>query len=217
MKLLVFLMLALPFNVQLYAQGGLANSSYDYKNFDKVYLDGVPGTVTIEVGKSWSVRVDGDKESTNLLQLSYQPEEYTLMIRYISNRESWRMAEGKNISIRITMPEASVIRHSGNCSLSVSGISGRYIRLESSSNGNTVAIGTVDKLDIIHNGNGDINATAIIAGEADVKNSGNGDVSLHATAGITGKCSGNGDIVNNGKALFSGESSRSGNGRLIVK
>jgi hypothetical protein len=98
----------------------------------------------------------------------------------------------------------------------VKNIFGRYFRLENTGNGESKISGTVDFLDIIKTGNGDLNAENLIAKKGDLKSTGNGNLTAYVTYELTAKLSGNGDIINKGKAKFDSNSKKSGNGDLIL-
>ncbi len=117
--------------------------------------------------------------------------------------------------MRISLPEISVLEHRGNNQLVVNGIIGRYFRLEKNGNGDVQLNGSIDHLDIKKSGNGNVNATNVIAQEANVISSGNGDVTVNAGKVFRANGSGNGDIKNTGSALANTESSKSGNGDIV--
>ena len=114
------------------------------------------------------------------------------------------------------MPEASVIKNVGNSDLSVINIFGGYFRLENTGNGESKISGTIDFLDIVKTGNGDVNGGNLIATKADLKSTGNGNLTANVTKELTAKLTGNGDNINKGKAKFDSNSKKSGNGDLIV-
>ncbi|TWI01409.1 hypothetical protein IQ05_00991 [Flavobacterium tiangeerense] len=93
---------------------------------------------------------------------------------------------------------------------------GRYFRLENTGNGESKISGTIDDLDIVKVGNGDVNAQNLVAKTADLKSTGNGNLTVNVSEKLTAKLTGNGDIINKGKAQFDSNSKKSGNGDLIV-
>ncbi|MDI1256275.1 MAG: DUF2807 domain-containing protein [Flavobacterium sp.] len=215
-KILLLLLPILTFG-QINGSGKIITKSYSYKNFDKVNLTDLAGKVAIEVGKPWSIKADIDDNLQDFLDFSLNDAEQLLTISFKGNRSNKMYIEDTNVKITITMPEISVISQDGNTNTNISNLLGRYIRIENFANGNITASGKVDKVDIQHSGNGDVNAKKLVCGTAAIKSSGNGDVFICANDDITASGSGNGDIINSGKASFSDASVKRGNGKLINK
>jgi Putative auto-transporter adhesin, head GIN domain len=202
-------------NSQIKGSGKTSTKTYDYKNFDKVYFEDIDGNIEVEIGKTWSVSVTIDDNIESLLQFSENSIEHELKIQFKDNRKNRMYIENTNTVIKITMPEASVIKNSGNSDIRVSKIIGRYFRLENTGNGNAVLSGSTDQLDIEKIGNGDVISETLVAKKAKVKNIGNGNVVVNVSEEVSGKLFGNGDVINKGQAKFSSNSTKIGNGKLI--
>jgi hypothetical protein len=218
-KLIIAIVLTLTStfaNAQLKGSGKISTKNYDYKNFDKVYFEDLDGKIEVQIGKSWSISVTIDDNLENLLSFSENVSENELTIQLKGNQNNQMYVEDTNLKIKITMPEAIVIKNTGNSDLIVKNIFGRYFRLENTGNGESKISGTVDFLDIIKTGNGDLNAENLIAKKGDLKSTGNGNLTAYVTYELTAKLSGNGDIINKGKAKFDSNSKKSGNGDLIL-
>jgi dissimilatory sulfite reductase (desulfoviridin) alpha/beta subunit len=71
-------------------------------------------------------------------------------------------------------------------------------------------------LDIINDGNGDVNASELTAIKAVVEKYGNGDIQVNVLNELQVTSRGNGDIINRGKADFVVKA-LSGNGKLLKK
>nr|WP_315156467.1 DUF2807 domain-containing protein [uncultured Flavobacterium sp.] len=201
---------------QLQGSGKTITSTYDYKNFDKVYLQDLDGKIEIEIGKPWSISVTIDDNLKDLLIFSENASEYGLKIQFKDNKNNKKYIEKTNLKIKITMPEASVIKNEGNSDLDVKNVFGRYFRLENTGNGDSKILGTIDALDINKTGNGDVNAENLIAKKATLISTGNGNLTVNVSETLSAKVSGNGDIINKGKAKFDTHSKKSGNGKLIT-
>ncbi len=217
-KLIITLIMALMSNfanAQLKGSGKISTKTYDYKNFDKVYFEDLDGNIEVEIGKTWSVTVTIDDNLESLLQFKENPSEHELKIQFKDNRKNRMYIENTNIVIKITMPEASVIKNAGNSDIAVNNIIGRYFRLENIGNGNAILSGKTDQLDIEKTGNGDVNSENLQVKKAKVKNIGNGNVIVNVSEEVSGKLFGNGDIINKGRAKFSSNSTKIGNGKLI--
>jgi len=201
---------------QLQGSGKTITTNYDYKNFDKVYLEDLDGKIEIEIGKPWSISVTIDDNLNNLLIFSENASEYELKIQFKDNKNNKKYIEKTNTKIKISMPEVSVIKNKGNSDLIVNNVFGRYFRLENTGNGDSKILGTIDVLDINKTGNGDVNAQNLIAKKATLYSTGNGNLTVNVSETLSAKVSGNGDIINKGKAIFDANSKKSGNGKLLT-
>lgn len=212
-------MFLLLLSISIYSQtrgsGKLIERSYPYSGFDKITIEDLVGQIDIEIGSTWSVSVVIDENLLPLLAFKENQDEYQLTIFFKGNRANKMYVENTNLRIKITMPEASVITNDSNAKISVTNIKGRYIKLANTENGDVVAFGKVDLLDVISNGNGNVKAGSLDAKTVIVGAKGNGDVVVRATESITAKTSGNGDVRNLGKAKYSSDSAATGNGNLL--
>jgi hypothetical protein len=202
---------------QMNGSGTIVSKSYGYKDFDKVSLTDLNGSIAIEIGKAWSVNCSIDDNLQKLLQVDFDQTEHRLKISFKDNPDNKLYIENTHINIKITMPEISVLTHSGNSEVKLSNVTGSYLKIENSSNGNVTASGKIDSLDIVHSGNGDVNAQRLSCKKAMVESSGNGDVLISTDENLQANGSGNGHIINTGRAAFSKTSFKDGNGKLIKK
>ncbi|WP_396192551.1 GIN domain-containing protein [Flavobacterium sp.] len=218
-KLIIAIVLTLAStfaNAQLKGSGKTITKTYSYKNFDKLSLQDLDGKIEVEIGKTWSISVTIDDNLENLLSFSENVSENELLIQFKGNKNNKMYVEDTNFKVKITMPEVSVIRNTGNSDLIVKNILGRYFKLENTGNGESKVGGTIDVLDIVKTGNGDVNAENLVAKKADLKSTGNGNLIANVSDELTAKLTGNGDIINKGKAKFDSKSKKSGNGELII-
>lgn len=202
-------------SAQLRGSGKTITQSYDFKNFDKVYFENLDGKLEIEIGKAFSITVTIDDNLESLFSISENASEHELTVSFKNNKNNWKYIEDTNLKIKITMPEASVIKNIGNSNLNIKNVIGRYFRIENTGNGDTKISGSTDSLDVIKSGNGNIDAEKLIAKKAVIKNTGNGNVTANVGEGLTANLNGNGDIKNIGKAKFDNNSKKTGNGALI--
>ncbi|WP_284651442.1 GIN domain-containing protein [Flavobacterium terrisoli] len=204
-------------SAQLKGSGKTIAKTYDFKNFDKVYFENLAGKLEVEIGKPFSVSVTLDDNLIDIFSITENPAEYELTLSFKDNQNNKKYIENTNCKIKITMPEASVIKNIGNSNLIIKNIIGRYFRIENTGNGDTSISGSIDSLDIIKSGNGNIDSGKLTAKKADIKNTGNGDVIVNATEDLTAILNGNGDVKNIGKAKFDSNSRKTGNGDFIYK
>jgi hypothetical protein len=197
--------------------GKVIQKNYDIRGFDKIHLEDLDGKIEVEIGKTFSVKIEIDENLEPLLHVSKEEKEGVLMIGLKGNANNKLYVEDTRIKVKVTMPEASVIRHRGNSALHVMGIVGRYFRLENNGNGDASLQGSIDDLDIKKDGNGDVNAKNLIAKTAKVKCYGNGNVDVHAQISLTAHGSGNGNVVQFGPGKIEPISGITGNGEVSVK
>ena len=203
-------------NAQLKGSGKTVTKTYDYKNSDKVNFENLDGKIEVEIGKPWNISVTIDDNLEPLLIFTENKSEKELKVQFKGNKNNQMYIENTNFKIKITMPEASVIKNTGNSDLVVKNIIGRYFRLENTGNGDSKISGTIDSLDINKTGNGDVNTENLMVKKATLKSTGNGDLIVNVSEELSAKLTGNGDIINKGKAKFDANSKKSGNGDLIV-
>jgi hypothetical protein len=197
----------------LQGSGKIIKHTYDFKDFDKISFQDLDGKIEVEVGKPFLISVEIDDNLDKLLEVNASDGKLTLALK--GNRSNVLYIEETNIRIKVSLPEISVLQHSGNSSLAVNGISGRYFRLESHGNGSVTLKGEVDKLDINKGGNCYINAKDLFAKYAKVKTwISNGDVKVNVSVSLTANGSGNGNIYKIGAGRIEPMSGIMGNGEV---
>ena len=194
--------------------GKVITKTVSFRDFDKINFEDLDGNIEVEIGKPFSVKIDIDENLEPLLYTSREEKEYELTIGLKGNRNNKLYVEDTRIKVKITMPEASVIRHRGNSSLSVTGIIGRYFRLENEGNGNAILQGMIDDLDIKKNGNGEVKAQRLVAKMAKVKSYGNGNVQVNTQISLTAHGSGNNSVMQFGPGKIDPISGIMGNGEV---
>ncbi len=197
--------------------GKVIQKNFDIRGFDKLNFEDLDGKIEVEIGKTFSVKIDIDENLESLLHVSKEDNEGVLTIGLKGNFNNKRYIEDTRIKVKVTMPEASVIRHRGNSALHVTGMVGRYFRLENNGNGDASLQGSIDELDIKKDGNGDVNAKNLIAKTVKVKCYGNGNVEVYGQISLTAHGSGNGNVVQFGPGKIDPISGIMGNGSVSVK
>jgi hypothetical protein len=198
----------------LKGSGQVVKRSFNNTNFDKLSINDFDGKIEVSVGKAWAIEVSIDDNLANKLEVNQDKNEGILQLSLKDNKNGRLYLEDTNISIKISMPEVSVISHRGNTSLMVTGIEGRYFRLENSGNGNANLQGTVNDLDLTKTGNGTINATKLLAKMAKVKSTGNGSVKVNTSLKLQANGSGNGSVIQYGAGEIDTLSGIVGNGSV---
>lgn len=220
-KQLIIITLIQLFCITMYAQKGpllgsgrIVTKSFDIKGFDKVSFEDFDGSIEVEIGKPFSITVAIDDNLAPRLELQKDATENQLTIRLEGNPNGKLYLEDTHIKIKVTMPEASVIQHRGNTNIAITGVIGRYFRLENNGNGDATLQGEIDELDIKKSGNGEVRAKALIAKVAKVRSYGNGNVLVNAQISLMANGSGNCSIMQFGQGRIDPMSGIIGNGEV---
>lgn len=185
---------------QLKGSGKTVTKTFNYTNFDKINFEDLDGKFEVEVGKPFSISVTIDDNLYPLLLVENNAANNQLSIRLKGNNNNKMYIEDTKIKIKVTLPKVAALKNDSNGFLTVSGITGNNLIVETLDNGSTELIGTIDNLDSKSTGNGVLNAKQLLVKKATVKASGNGNVYINVSDSITSKTSGNGEIINSGKA-----------------
>lgn len=185
---------------QLKGSGKTVTKTFNYTNFDKINFEDLDGKFEVEVGKPYSISVTIDDNLYPLLLVENNAANNQLSIRLKGNNNNKMYIEDTKIKIKVTLPKVAALKNDSNGFLTVSGITGNNLIVETLDNGSTELIGTIDNLDSKSTGNGVLNAKQLLVKKATVKASGNGNVYINVSDSITSKTSGNGEIINSGKA-----------------
>ena len=183
-------------NAQLRGSGKTVTKTYDYQNFNKLNFDDLDGKLEIEVGKPFSISVTIDDNLVSLLTLVENADEKLLTIALKGNRNNKMYIEDTKIKVLITMPFLAEIINNGNSGLIVTNINSKNFKTENPVNGSTTLSGIVDNLEVICRGNGNLNATKLIATNAKISCRGNGNARVNAKKIIESNRYGNGNIQN---------------------
>jgi hypothetical protein len=194
--------------------GKIISRNFDIKGFDKVSFEDFDGNIEVEIGKTFSIKVDIDENLEPRLEVKKDDNESQLTIRLAGNYNGRLYLEDTHIKIRVTMPEASVIQHRGNTNVHITGIVGRYFRLENDGNGDISLQGAVDELDIKKSGNGEVRAKNLISKMAKVKSYGNGNVAVNAQISLSANGAGNCSVMQFGQGKIDPMSGIIGNGEV---
>jgi hypothetical protein len=222
MKKLILLMLV--FNIfsnmssaqkgPLRGTGKLISRTFDFKDFDKVSFEDFDGKIEVEIGKPFSIKVEIDENLEPRLEVKKGNNEGLLTIRLIGNYNGKLYLEDTRIKITVCLPVVSLIQHGGNTNMHISGVLGRYFRLENDGNGNVLLQGSIDELDIKKSGNGNVNAQKLIAKTAKVKSYGNGNVSVNSQISLVAHGTGNNSVLQFGQGKIDPMSGIIGNGEV---
>lgn len=220
-KLILVIILLNVFCTATYAQKGplrgtgkIISRNFDIKGFDKISFEDFDGRIEVEIGKPFSIKVDIDENLEPRLEVKKQDSEGQLVIRLVGNYNGKLYLEDTHIKIRVTLPEASVIQHRGNTNLNITGILGRYFRLENDGNGDVSLQGAVDELDIKKSGNGEVRAKNLVSKIAKVKSYGNGNVAVNAQISLSANGAGNCSVMQFGTGKIEAMSGIIGNGEV---
>lgn len=220
-KLFVLLIACLAFvTVQaqdkaLRGSGVLTERTISLNGFDKIDLQAVNGKLVVEIGKPFSIVVKADDNLDSLIRFEKLNENRLRIALLIPRPYTWLMES--NITIHISMPEISVLSNQSNANVQVTGLTGRYLRINNRGNGDVRVRGTVmDELDIVNNGNGDVVTDELPSKKIKLEKSGNGNVTLRTNENFRVRMAGNGDVLNKGTGRAIIES-QSGNGKVVYR
>ena len=202
-------------NGPLSGSGNVVEKKYPFSGFDKITLENLNGMVEIESGRPFSVQTAIDDNLQSLLDVTVNNN--TLKIQLKNNEGNRLYIENTHIRIKITLPEISVLQHTGNSRLSVKGISGRYFRISNQGNGYTNIEGSIDELEIAKTGNGDVHTRNLLAKKVNVMAAGNGDISINTAGKFSVQMAGNGDLTNYGTGRANADVAIGGNGKIFYK
>lgn len=201
-------------NEPLRGTGKVVHKNYNLKGFDKISFEDFDGTIEVEVGKPFSVKVEIDENLEPLLVVNKDEGENLLTLGLKNNYNGKLYLENTRIKIKVTLPEASEISHRGNTNVKITGITGRYFKLETAGNGDVFLEGTIDELVIYKQGNGNIKAESVLSKIAKVRSYGNGNVLVNSQISLIAHGSGNGGVIQFGPGKIDPMSGIIGNGSV---
>jgi hypothetical protein len=195
----------------LRGSGKMVTITPEVANFDKIDLN-MHATTVVEIGKPNSITIEVDDNLVKLLDVKTGILDNTLTIKFKSIKTGW--VESSNPIIRISVPTLSAFKQTWNGKTTIIGVSGRAFRAENGGNGVLILRGPkVDELNLISNGNGEIDADNLTATTATIKAYGNNNTHFNATNTYAAKLDGNGEIVNKGTGTATDRSIK-GNGTI---
>ncbi len=206
----LFVTIAYTQSGPLQGSGKIINKTFDYTNFTEITLQDLDGKAVIEVGKPFSISVAIDDNLEKLLSVSAQDNKVSISLK--GNRNNKLYIENTNILIKIAVPNITYVKQHGNNGLQVEGITGESFKIKCAGNGGATLRGSIDNLDIVCTGNGNINAAKLLAKKVAVTKRGNGTVTINTDNSFYASGSGNGDVINKGKGQAASNSNMLGNG-----
>ena len=197
----------------LKGSGKIVTKTFAFQDFDKIQLNDLDGSVEVEVGKPYSIKISIDDNLEPLLTVSETNKMLTVALN--KNENNRRYVENSNIKITISVPALSGVVHNGNSDAFITGLKNNNFSAKSTGNGNLVLAGIAENIEIEKAGNGNVEAAKLVVKNAKIISVGNGDVRVNASETFTADGTGNGDIINKGKAKPSANSKQKGNGEII--
>ncbi len=196
----------------LQGSGKIVNKTFDYTNFSQITLQDLDGKAIVEVGKPFSISIAIDDNLEKLLSVNAQDNNVSISLK--GNRSNKLHIENTHIIIKITLPNITYIKQHGNNGLLVEGITGESFTIKCAGNGSAMLNGSIDNLEIVCNGNGNVNAAKLLAKKVAITKRGNGTVITNTDNSFYANGSGNGDIINNGKGQAEANATMLGNGGI---
>ncbi len=198
----------------LMGSGKVIQNNYSLDGFDKLSIKDFDGSIEVEVGKTYSIEISIDDNLAPLLDVSKIEGEQKLSISLKNNKNGRLYLENTNIKIKVTLPELYEIEHRGNTILEVTGIAGKYFKLDNHGNGNVYLTGNTLALDIKKSGNGEVKANLLTCNTAHVKSYGNGNVLVNAKISLSAFGAGNCSVMQFGNGSIEPLSGILGNGSV---
>lgn len=202
-------------NKPLRGSGVVQSQTFNYDNFEKINIRDLQGKILVETGKPYAVSVIIDDNLNSLLRVTSNNGELKMELE--GNENNRMYIEATNISIKISMPVLTALKHFANSDISILGISNESLQIRSGGNGDIILQGKVGDLDIEKSGNGDLKAGELISTKVRVQKSGNGDVFINSPNAFIANGSGNGDVVNQNEGKPAPGSGIDGNGEIRYK
>ena len=124
---IAFLLASLMTHAQLRGSGITVQKTFAYKSFDKINFENLNGKLEVEIGMPFSISVIIDDNLESLLQVEENASENILTVRFKDNKNNNKYIENTHFKIKITLPEASVIKNTGNSNVIVNNVIGKNI------------------------------------------------------------------------------------------
>lgn len=154
--------------------------------FDSLEVSGAVD-VTVAVGSPASLEVRADD---NLL--SHVKSEVRGSTLHLWSEGSHTTTIG--LSATVAVPSLVGVRNDGSSDIVVTGVEGEQLTIANQGSGDLSLAGRVDALEIVINGSGDVDATALPATHARVTINGSSDVDVHAVESLHATINGSGDV-----------------------
>ena len=195
-----------------FGQISFGQQSYDLSGFSSVSF-GVPGTCSVRQGNSFEVKIDGDDDDLDRLEVEVKGDRLVIS----SRKGNWNWNSGK-IKARITMPKIEGLSVSGSGELvtdgrinvgdldmSVSGsgdiraqLDGSVIDGRISGSGKIIASGTANEIELSISGSGKFDGEDLKAQTVKARISGSGNARGYASEEVDATISGSGTVYYTG-------------------
>jgi hypothetical protein len=198
----------------LMGSGKVVTKTYALEDFEKLSIRDFDGSIEVEVGKPYSIKIEIDDNLAPLLSVIKDNENRQLDIFLQMNKNGRLYLENTNIKIKVTMPKLIDLAHRGNTSIAVMGLFGQNFKFINEGNGNAFLSGNVDELEIKKMGNGEVKANDLKCKTSDVKSYGNGNVLVNALISLSAFGAGNCSVIQFGSGKIDPLSGIMGNGAV---
>ena len=155
-----------------------------------------PVSLVVEVGKAYSVRVEGNQKFIDRVKTDVVNGELRLSFAD-KNSKNINIDDGERVVV--TMPELTSFRGEGAGLMILNNVRTERFDVNYRGAGSLQMNGKVGQLRLNAEGVGEVDAKALIAQDADVTFRGIGDVSVHATNKLNASVQGLGNLTYYGK------------------
>jgi len=169
------------------AHGRDATETRDLDDFTRIVIEGAMD-LTVEVGKSQSVKITGDDDYLNRVETKVEGN--TLYLSQEGRR--WHDVE---VDVEISVRKLEGIFLEGAADIVATGIESNEFDLEIDGAGDVTLEGTCGALTIEINGAGDVDAEDLKCKSVDATINGAGDIDAYASESVEAELNGVGDIT----------------------
>ncbi len=204
------------------AESPASPAAQDWSNLrDFTAIDATgPDNVAVTIGPDFAVRAEGDAKAVAEIDMRVRDGKLVIGRKSQGNWTFGNKGEGKDVTIRVTMPaiRAAALTGAGDFELDraqgdmldlaltgagdfrIGTVTLKTLSADITGAGSITIAGTVDRADLSVTGAGDIEAQALKAGSAKVSMLGAGDIGFASDGQVAISIMGPGDVTVKGKA-----------------
>jgi hypothetical protein len=168
--------------------GKVTSQTRSATGFSSVVLKG-SANVTITLGPSESIVVEGDDNILPLIETDVQNDQLV-----INTRPNTHLTTSNPVRVTVTVKTLKGVTLSGSGNMDVSGLEGGRLLFELPGSGNITVNGTADSVNVSLPGSGNIYCDGLKAKSASVTLNGSGNIKVYASDSLDASIRGSGEI-----------------------